>query len=128
MRIEVFYKNPADDGRALKICRELRKWVSNEIEAVAVSDVYLTDFGGLSPQQAAEAFADRVAQRIAVDVSPDEENFFPGWSAAVEVTYKAGVSNPVAVTARKAIETVTDSRLPLETAVQTAAWRRSCTG
>lgn len=124
MRIEVFYKNPADDGRALKICRELRKWVSNEIEAVAVSDVYLTDFDGLSPQQAAEAFADRVAQRIAVDVSPDEENFFPGWSAAVEVTYKAGVSNPVAVTARKAIETVTDSRLPLETAVQTAACYR----
>ena len=123
MRIEVFYKNASDDGRALKLCKELKKWVSPRIEEAAVSDIYLTDFEGLSAKQAESAFSDRVAQKIAADASADS-GFFPGWTYAVEVTYKAGVANPVALTARKAIETVTGTVLPRETVVQTAVCYR----
>lgn len=123
MRIEVFYKNASDDGRALKLCKELKRWVSPRIEEAAVSDIYLTDFEGLSAKQAESAFSDRVAQKIAADASADS-GFFPGWTYAVEVTYKAGVANPVALTARKAIETVTGTVLPRETVVQTAVCYR----
>lgn len=123
MRIEVFYKNASDDGRALKLCKELKRWVSPRIEEAAVSDIYLTDFEGLSVKQAESAFSDRVAQKIAADASADS-GFFPGWTYAVEVTYKAGVANPVALTARKAIETVTGTVLPRETVVQTAVCYR----
>lgn len=127
MRIEVFYKNACDDGRAKKLCGELQKWVSSKIEAVAVSDIYLTDFEGLTLKQARSAFSDRVAQNVAIDASAAESDFFPGWSYAVEVTYKAGVANPIALTARKAIETVTGTLLSRETTVQSALgyWIRS---
>lgn len=129
MRIEVFSKDGDQDGRALKLQKELKKWVSPLIEAAAVSEVYLTDFTGLTEKQAQSAFSDRVAQQIVIDSSAAECQFFPGWSYAVEVTYKAGVTNPVALTARKAIETVTGALLPRETVVQTAVcyWIRSGT-
>ncbi|MBR4376915.1 MAG: hypothetical protein IKS91_07825, partial [Spirochaetia bacterium] len=104
MRTEVYYRDNAIDGRARKVLAALRQNIDSRIADVAMADVYLTkDIKDLTPELASFLFADAVAQRTAVDSPVAEGNLLPGWKYIVEVTYRPGVTNPTAITARKSV-------------------------
>jgi len=85
-------------------------------------EVYLWEgLPEVSEQTAAEIFADPVAQFAVADGSGPERSPLPDWTWLVEVSYKAGVTNPVAITAREALETALGR--PVHETVQTAALR-----
>jgi len=143
MRIEVIATEPRLDGRAIHLLRRLRAAVSDSIEDVVLVDVYLLDTRPELSRSAAESlFADPVAQAIFIDSAacgqflppatdparlrepraardsapaPDRDSFL-----LIEIGSRPGVTDPVAITARKAVEA--ELRLPLdaESVIQTA--------
>ncbi|MBN2650922.1 MAG: hypothetical protein JXR63_00965 [Spirochaetales bacterium] len=120
MRIEVFYKNHNIDGRSKRLLSSLKTLVSPKVEDAAIADVYLTDFKDLTDKAAISIFSDNVAQRTLINDFVAGTNFLEDWNFAFEITYKPGVTDPVALTARKAIELETGKKLDRETRVQTA--------
>lgn len=121
MRTEVYYRDPAIDGRAKKVLSALRQSIDSRIQNVAMADVYLTkDIQGLTPELAAFLFSDSVAQRTAIDSPVADGTLLPEWKYIVEVTYRPGVTNPTAITARKSIETALGRKLEAGEMVQTA--------
>ncbi|MBR5926833.1 MAG: phosphoribosylformylglycinamidine synthase, partial [Spirochaetia bacterium] len=121
MRTEVYYRDNAIDGRARKVLAALRQNIDSRIADVAMADVYLTkDIKGLTPELASFLFADAVAQCTAVDSPVAEGNLLPGWKYIVEVTYRPGVTNPTAITARKSVETALGRKLSSDEMIQTA--------
>ena len=121
MRTEVYYRDPAIDGRSRKVLSALKQNIDSRIQNVAMADVYLTkDISALTPELAAFLFSDSVAQRTAIDNPVAEGTLLPDWSYIVEVTYRPGVTNPTAITARKSIETALGRKLGAEEMVQTA--------
>lgn len=121
MRTEVFYRDNAIDGRARKVLAALKQNIDSRITDVAMADVYLTkDVNGLTPELASFLFADAVAQRTALDSPVAEGNLLPDWKYVVEVTYRPGVTNPTAITARKSIETALGRKLAADEMIQTA--------
>ena len=109
MRVEVCYRRPGLDSRGTR-------WGAETL------DVYLWD--GLPPVSealAAAVFADPVVQIAVCDGLGPDRSPKPDWTWLVEVSYKAGVTNPMAITAREALETALGHRLDSETStVQTA--------
>ena len=121
MRTEVYYRDNAIDGRSRKVLAALKQNIDSRIKNVAMADVYLTkDIQGLSPDLAAFLFSDSVAQRTAVDSPVADGSLLPDWKYVVEVTYRPGVTNPTAITARKSIETALGRKLSSEERIQTA--------
>ncbi len=120
MRIEIIYTDYKADGRALRVLHNLKSHVSDKIEELVLVDVYLTDCPGLTGNQAAEIFCDPVSQSITVDSPAAETINEYKWDYLIEITYKPGVTDPVAVTAREAIESELEKKLPQYTRVQTA--------
>ena len=121
MRTEVYYRDNAIDGRSRKVLAALKQNIDSRIADVAMADVYLTkDIQGLTPELASFLFADAVAQRTAVDSPVAEGNLLPGWKYIVEVTYRPGVTNPTAITARKSVETALGRKLSSDEMIQTA--------
>ncbi|MBR4375835.1 MAG: phosphoribosylformylglycinamidine synthase, partial [Spirochaetia bacterium] len=121
MRTEVYYRDNAIDGRSRKVLAALKQNIDSRIADVAMADVYLTkDIKGLIPELASFLFADAVAQRTAVDSPVAEGNLLPGWKYIVEVTYRPGVTNPTAITARKSVETALGRKLSSDEMIQTA--------
>ena len=121
MRTEVYYRDNSIDGRARKVLASLRQNIDSRIQNVAMADVYLTkDIKGLTPELAAFLFSDSVAQRTAVDAPVAEGSLLPDWKYIVEVTYRPGVTNPTAITARKSVETALGRKLAQEEMIQTA--------
>ncbi len=120
MRIEIFYREHGIDGRALKTLKALRTNVSTKIKDVFIADVYMTDCAELNAAHAADIFSDKVAQRCKIDEPAVNANLLPDWNFIVEIAYKAGVNDPVATTARKAIENNLGVKLSEATIVQTA--------
>ena len=121
MRTEVYYRDNAIDGRSRKVLAALKQNIDSRIQNVAMADVYLTkDIQGLTPELASFLFADVVAQRTAVDSPVAEGNLLPGWKYIVEVTYRPGVTNPTAITARKSVETALGRKLAQDEMIQTA--------
>ena len=120
MRIEVFYSDYLSDGRAKRLLKDLKSHISQKIENLVIIDVYICNFAGLSAEQARGIFCDPVAQTLAVD-SPayDKLNNF-AWDYLIEISYKAGVTDPIAITAREAIESELSRSLPKESKTQTA--------
>ncbi|MDC7125216.1 MAG: hypothetical protein PQJ46_06605, partial [Spirochaetales bacterium] len=103
MRIEIYFKDPGLDGRALKLADALRTSVSASIESIAIADIYLTDYSNLDETTALEIFSDPVAQSACFNEAlaaktPDN------WQYLFEISYKTGVANPTAITAKTAIE------------------------
>jgi len=83
-------------------------------------DVYLIDrVDGFLPDLAEEIFLDPIAQRMYVDTSAVKD-ILPDWDLLIEITYKPGVTNPEALTAREAIELALDRSLLDTAVVQTA--------
>ena len=120
MRTEIIFKDPGLDGRAHRLAESLRSSVSASIESVSIADVYITDFPGFGKPEAEGIFSDPVAQEILVDEAAAELDLNSGWSYLIEISYKTGVTNPTAITARSAIENASGRKVPRETIVQTA--------
>jgi phosphoribosylformylglycinamidine synthase len=85
-------------------------------------DVYLWDgLPALTEAQISAVFADPVVQVAVTDGSGPSRSPKADWTWLVEVSYRAGVTNPMALTAREALETALGHHLdPEKTVVQTA--------
>ena len=119
MRYEVFYKHHQLDGRAHRVLQTIRRGLRVDVPDLAVVDTYLVDREDLLTRNlAAELLSDPVAQICTAAPAADSIDV-PDWSYIIEVTYKAGVTDPVALTARKAIESAMGTGAGLFT-IQTA--------
>jgi len=108
MRVEVCFKKPGLDSRGAR-------WGAETL------DVYLWEgLPALSESLVAAVFADPVVQIAVLDGTGPNRSPLPEWTWLVEVSYKAGVTNPMALTAREALETALGGHLDPEAAVQTA--------
>jgi phosphoribosylformylglycinamidine synthase len=108
MRVEVCYRRPG-----------LGPGSQNGVETL---EVYLAEgIPELTPELATRVFADPVVQVAATDGSGPEKSPLPGWTWLVEISYKAGVTNPMAITAREALETALGHEV--HQSVQTATLR-----
>ena len=121
MRIEIYYKKTYTDGRAPHFAETLKFSVSSPITAVDIVDVYMVNgIEGFGEGDAKEIFADPVAQNVLIDYPAAGCSDMSGWCYLIEVSYKAGVTDPVALTAREAIEIGMEQALPGDSIVQTA--------
>ncbi|MEI8094779.1 MAG: AIR synthase-related protein [Spirochaetales bacterium] len=111
MRIEVAYLRPGLDSRGRKLGAE-------------TLDVYLTEnVFGLTSELASLVFADPVVQRAVTDGSGPLVAPKADWNLLIEVSFKAGVTNPMALTAREALANalrLPGNHLPESAVVQTA--------
>lgn len=124
MRIEVSFIDPALDGRSDSVRRHLGQ---SGTTAVSIVDVYLIEgVPGIEPEDLAGVFSDVVIQRIS-----RAEPLPAGYDLAVEIAYRPGVTDPVAITARRALVDLLGIRgreLPAEATVHTARQYRMQTG
>jgi phosphoribosylformylglycinamidine (FGAM) synthase PurS component len=128
MRIEISYRPEIRDGRAKRILSGIEDAVGTSIAAARVIDVYLINrddpgFAG----EIADLFSDPASQDVSAAgesllSSPWAQGAIADWDFAVEISYKAGVTDPVAITARQAIELELGDELgDADLAVQTAS-------
>jgi len=101
MRIETCYTRPSLDGRGAAPANHLSR-PSERPASVLVVDVVLLDFP-LPRETAAELFSDPVVQFVAEAPAPELPSFAP-WDWLVELAYRPGVTDTLALTAREAIE------------------------
>jgi len=121
VRLEVFTRMRYSDGRARRILPLLRRAVSPAVIDVAIVDVYLlAGVPGLTPAIAADVFQDAVAQEILTDQYAAEKAFKGSWEHLVEVTVRPGVTDPVALTAREALQACLPGGVPQAAVIQTA--------
>ena len=121
MRTEVFYKNSEIDGRAKRLLSLIKNTVTDAVENLAMVDVYLTDgITDLTTDLSKELFSDPVAQEAATDTAAADSSLMPDWNYLIEVTYRPGVTNPVAITVRKTIEEALSIKTGKEAVIQTA--------
>ncbi len=116
MRIQVRSSPSVEDGRASALLRRFRE-SGLAVRNCALSDVTILE--GMPEVTSAfvrEFFSDPVAQLCAIDddVSPPF-----AWSLVVEVTYRAGVADPVVSSIRDALESEMGA-LPSDTLIQSA--------
>lgn len=108
MRVEVCFRKAGLDSRGVRLGAE-------------TLDVYLWDgLPALSESLVSSVFADPVVQIAVVDGTGPDKSPRADWTWLVEVSYKAGVTNPMALTAREALETALGGHLDPEAVVQTA--------
>lgn len=125
MRFEVFYKDHRLDGRALRVRRTVEHAMELSgkppiVEDLAIVDVYLMERDGVvSLELASELFSDPVAQTC-VDTPAAEIIDVESWTHAVEICYRPGVTDPVAITAREALQDALGNKVLERAAVQTA--------
>ncbi len=122
MRVEVFFRDAALDGRSHRFLKDLQSALGSQFLEARVADVYLlSNIPGLTPALASEVFADPVAQKASFDRGDTLEKTLGGWTVALEVAYKSGVTNPMAITAREALENTLERELGSEIQVQTGS-------
>lgn len=114
MRYEICYKDHHLDGRALRLRRSM------ETQDVAIADVYLIEPDDLVDiHTASEVFSDPVVQSC--DTEPAARRTgLADWTHAVEICYRPGVTDPVAITAAEAIEAVLGKKSVENAAIETA--------
>ncbi|MCL2481489.1 MAG: hypothetical protein FWF38_07245 [Spirochaetaceae bacterium] len=121
MRTEVFYKDPQLDGRAKKLLKQLKHSVSPSISNIKIVDIYISNgIEQLSADLAEELFSDPVAQKANTQKPAALEKELADWRYLVEITYKAGVTNPVAITSKNTIEAAIGKKIPDTAIIQTA--------
>jgi phosphoribosylformylglycinamidine synthase subunit PurSL len=119
VRIEVFSRARASDGRARRMVPLLQQAVSPAINGVSIVDAYLVDgVTGLTPSVAQEVFCDAVGQELLMTGFAAEQAFGGAWEYAVEITSRPGVTDPVALTARDALRLCLP--VPDDAVIQTA--------
>lgn len=99
MRMEIYFADADLDGAGRGVSSKLSRALGFPVRATSV-DVILSD-GPLPAGIAEEAFADPVVQRVALD--EPAAALLPGWSALIEVAWKAGVTDTLAITAQEAL-------------------------
>jgi phosphoribosylformylglycinamidine synthase subunit PurSL len=130
MRIEVSYCGPEKEGRVKRLEEELLTQLPG-CKKIDLVDVYFVhNVPKLAQSAAEEVFADTVVQRV--DCITGEA--FPGERKGIdtippfvlEVIYKPGVTDTVALTARKAVATALDGKVAenavFKTALQYRFW------
>lgn len=121
MRIEIFYQKPGMDGRAKKLLKSLRHHLSDTLIAAETLDVYLIEgVTSLTQPLVGKVFCDPVIQHYSVDGLGPEKAPLKEWEVLIEVSYKAGVTNPMAQTARQALENALGEPLDPLAIIQTA--------
>jgi phosphoribosylformylglycinamidine synthase subunit PurSL len=120
MRVEIIYTDYKSDGRSAKLIKNLQSHVSSKIRELLIADIYLTDCSELSAKQAEHIFSDPVAQSVFIDTPLAETISGFSWNYLVEISYKPGVTDPVAISSREAIESELEKKLSPQTRVQTA--------
>ena len=120
MRIELTCAAPELDGRGARMIRKMAAASGCALRKAAVLDVYLINgLEGFTPSVAADVFLDPVAQRMYLD-EPGAPRILPDWNILIEVTYRAGVANPEAHTAREAVSRALTREWEPSAIVQTA--------
>jgi phosphoribosylformylglycinamidine synthase len=122
MRVEVSYLKPKLDGRAAKLLRGQRGGGEFPVpKAVETLDVFLLDqTAGLSPEVLSSVFVDPVVQRGSLDGLGAERSPLPDWTLALEISSRAGVTDPTAISAREALSFALGKPWPEGAIVQTA--------
>ena len=121
MRVELFYRPAYPDGRAQRLIASIAKNFSLSLDRVVIIDVFLiAGVAGFSAREAEEVFVDRVAQDYRLDAPAAGDPLWSGWTYLVETAYKAGVTDPVAATAREALENQLGRKLDAGAHVQNA--------
>lgn len=104
MRIEIFYKPELSDGRAERLKKSLVTHFKVKLTRLVFVDVYLLpEELNLSRDDINEIFVDQVAQKSLIDLSVADLKEFTGWNYLLEIAYKPGVTDPVALTACEAV-------------------------
>ncbi len=107
MRVEIFNRPDFHDGRAEKLIRSLKDFYGIEVAYLRIIEIYLisiTENFVLSHRELKEIFADSVVQQIRIDSFSPSHDFRNKWDFLIEISYKEGVTDPVAITAREAIK------------------------
>jgi len=122
MRIETCYARAGFDNRGDGPAARLARSLGGAVRVDTV-DVVLTDLPA-APGLAAELFADPIVQLVADRPAP-ELPAFEGWDWLVEIAYRPGVTDTLAITAREALVlalegTAEGARGVAEATVQTA--------
>lgn len=127
MRIEVFYKTPGMDGRSLRLLKSLKSQVASRLIQIEACDVFIlagpsdqVSPGFLPVRTAERIFSDAVVQNVAVDGAGSELKPLSDWDLLIEISYRPGVTNPMALTAREAVENALGTHLGPDVQVQTA--------
>ena len=100
MRIETCYDNPGLDGRGAVPADRLSRALARPA-SVSVADVVLVDFP-LPRETAVELFCDSIVQFVALSPAPGLP-VNEGWDWLVEIAYRPGVTDTLALTAREAM-------------------------
>ena len=120
MRIERSSISLELDSRGKRILKTINHALGPILEVCTVIDTYLLDgIPDLTQDLVEEIFLDPVAQRILIDQEAVWE-ILPRWDLRVEVAYRAGVTDPEALTAHEAIQLSLGHPLDGEAVVQTA--------
>jgi phosphoribosylformylglycinamidine synthase subunit PurSL len=101
MRIETCFSRPGLDGRGAAPANRLSASLPFPA-SVVIADVVLLDFP-LSRETATELFCDPIVQFVAEAPVPELPSVAP-WDWLVEIAYRPGVTDTLALTAREAIK------------------------
>ncbi|MBL8968123.1 MAG: hypothetical protein JNG85_14045, partial [Spirochaetaceae bacterium] len=117
MRIETYFARPELDGRSQGVAARLERALPSPLQ-LRIVDVVLTDLP--APREvAAELFTDPVVQRLAAGPAPLEPEL-SRWDWLVEIAFRPGVTDTLALTAREALEIALGDEATKGRAVQTA--------
>jgi phosphoribosylformylglycinamidine synthase len=117
MRIETCYRRPELDGRGAVPAGILAGARGGEA-SVRVADVFLIDFS-LSKEIAEELFSDPIVQFVAESPLPGLPSL-EAWDWLVEIAYRPGVTDTLALTAREAVEIACGAPIGRPWVLQTA--------
>lgn len=118
MRIEIYFSDAGLDGRGRGVSGKLSRALGRDVRAFNV-DVILAD-RAIPRRAAEEAFADPVVQRLTVDEPAAETAELGGWDALIEVAWRPGVTDTLAITAREALGIVLGPESVRELRIRTA--------
>lgn len=121
MRIELVYKSALKDGRSGRLVKTLEGSAASGIRHIDIVDVFIVSgVPEFDETHARDVFADPVAQHVFVESPAGASAEYAGWDLLVEISYRPGVTDTVALTAREAIEIGLGRPLPEGAFVQTA--------
>jgi len=101
MRIEVRYADKALDGRASSLGAKLSRRLGKTLN-VALVDVFIPG-APVSPDRARFVFSDPVVQSLRIESPAASDADLAGWSWLMEVAWRPGVTDTLAITAREAL-------------------------
>ncbi len=119
MRIELCYKPQFQDGRAVKLLKSVESFLNLKAAGITIVDVFLVNgIPDITAGDFSEIFLDPVSQDMYTDVPVCAQVGNTGWRYLIEICYKPGVTDPVALTAADAIRNWTGQSIPAGASVQ----------